>query len=35
MATNLTKKMVENESKSLRVSYGESVIERELASMVR
>ena len=29
------KKMVENESKSLRVSYGESVIEGELASMAR
>ena len=36
MATNPTKKkMVENESKSLRVSYGELVIERELALMVR
>ena len=29
------KKMVENESKSLRVSYDESVIEGELASMAR
>ena len=29
------KKIVENESKSLRVSYNESVIEGELASMVR
>ena len=29
------KKMVENESKSLRVSYDKSVIEGELASMAR
>ena len=29
------KKMVENESKPLRVSYGESMIEGELSSTVR
>ena len=29
------KKMVENESKSLRVSYDKSVIEGELVSMAR